>query len=48
MLRLAFEGSVQFKCKELLNRDHTMCRKERFIGGQTAGLTLRFRVQQPG
>jgi hypothetical protein len=35
-------------CKERLNRDCTTCRKERFIGAQTAGLTLGFRVQQPG
>jgi hypothetical protein len=28
------------RCKELLNRDRTTCKKERFIGGQTTGLTL--------
>jgi hypothetical protein len=33
-------------CKELPNKDCTMCRKERFTGAQTAGLTLRFREQQ--
>jgi hypothetical protein len=27
-------------CKELPNKDHTMCRKERFIEAQTAGLPL--------
>jgi hypothetical protein len=27
-------------CKELPDKDHTMCGKERFIRGQTAGLSL--------
>jgi hypothetical protein len=27
-------------CKELLNKDHATCRKERFIEAQTAGLPL--------
>jgi hypothetical protein len=27
-------------CKELPNKDHTMCRKEKFIKAQTAGLSL--------
>jgi hypothetical protein len=34
--------------KELLNKDHATCRKERFIEAQTAGLTLGFRLQQLG
>jgi hypothetical protein len=28
------------KCKELPKKDHTTCRKERFIEAQTAGLPL--------
>jgi hypothetical protein len=27
-------------CKELLNKDHTMCGKERFFRNQTAELSL--------